>query len=235
MIVESSALVGDVVDLHRPRTDFVIGLLHELDVFRRRRGDEEIVGDLVCGRISRDERIVFTLHLDERVHARLGHIVKAAPEELGRLLVAEETAVLGGQTRLDHTRDGGLAEHQQSLLLFCHLSLLHLFRIKRRTSPKAIDGAKLTINPQISREVALAKHSAGPCASTARSHQAEKPTCQLRSPSSLRIMQSMALYDQVPIIGSLSSSEHDVRQFTLDSHMPPSNGARSIHSGCHHP
>ena len=45
----------------------------------------------------------------------------------------------------------------------------------------------------------------------------------------------MALYHQVPIMGSPVATEQLVRQFTFDSHMPPKSGAPGVHSGCYQP
>ena len=122
MVVEGGAGVGQVVHLHGPRSYGVVGLAHRLDVVGRRGGHEEVVGDGIGVRIGGQARVVLALQLDERVHAQLAHVVEAAAEELGGLLLGKNAAALAREARLHHARDGGLAENQQSVLFRRHVN-----------------------------------------------------------------------------------------------------------------
>ena len=117
VVIEGGAAVVHVVNLARPLPDLLDRLLHEGDVLLGRGRDEEVVAALGRTRVGLALLAVQCLEVIHAPHRELGHVPKAALEELGGLLLGETAAALDGEARLDQTGNRRLGEDEDRVLL----------------------------------------------------------------------------------------------------------------------
>ena len=123
VVVEGCTAVAHVVDFARPAGNLLDGLPHQLDVFSRGGGDEEVVAALGRAGVGLELLAVEGVEVVHAPHGQLGHIPQAALEELRCLLGGEGAAALAGEAGLDQAGDGRLAENKDRVLLL-HVSIL---------------------------------------------------------------------------------------------------------------